>query len=113
MSRENPDAPNADMREAGEKRTSPDRRQVEQGPPTRFERRRSIERRQPEVEELHLSAEDLEPVGLWASIARMRPSEVSFCRIRRSIVVLWGKKTVKNGPLRRIRSRRFQSPTGS
>ncbi|MFZ5487743.1 MAG: hypothetical protein ACOY5G_12235 [Pseudomonadota bacterium] len=63
MSRENPDAPNADMREAGEKRTSPDRRQVEQGPPTRFERRRSIERRQPEVEELHLSAEDLEALG--------------------------------------------------
>jgi len=28
-------------------------------------------------------------------------------------VVLWGKKTVKNGPLRRIRSRRFQNPTGS
>jgi|GEM_PF-2830645 Putative NADP-dependent oxidoreductases len=54
-----------------------------------------------------------EPVGLWASIARMRPSEASFCRIRCPIVVLWGKKTVKNGPLRRIRSRRFQSPTGS
>jgi len=29
------------------------------------------------------------------------------------MVVLWGKKPVKNGPLRRIRSRGFESPTGS
>ena len=52
--------------------------------------------------------------------AATSPGETIFCRIRRPIVVLWGKKTVfsksgeaKNGPLRRIRSRRFQSPTGS
>jgi len=38
-----------------------------------------------------------EPAGLWASIARMRPGEASFCRIRSPIVVLWGKKTVKMG----------------
>ena len=53
-----------------------------------------------------------QPVGLMASIARIGPSEDSFCRICRPIAPLWVKKTVKNGPLRSIRSRRSISPTG-
>jgi hypothetical protein len=43
----------------------------------------------------------------------MGPGEDSFCRICSPIARLWGKKTVKNGPLRPICSRRFPSPTGS
>ena len=41
-----------------------------------------------------------------------RPQRTLFCRIRRRMVVPWGKKPVKKGPLRSICSRRFQSPTG-
>ncbi len=54
-----------------------------------------------------------EAVGLGASIAKIGPSEDSFCRICSPIARLWGKKTVKNGPLRPICSRRFPSPTAS
>ena len=54
-----------------------------------------------------------EPVGLGASKAKIGHSEDSFCRICRPIAPLWVKKTVKNGPLRAICSRRFPSPTGS
>ncbi len=43
----------------------------------------------------------------------MGPSEDSFCRICSPIARLWGKKTVKNGPLRPICSRRFPSPAAS
>ena len=45
--------------------------------------------------------------------AKIGPSEDSFCRICRPIAPLWVKKTVKNGPLRSICSRRLPSPTGS
>ena len=45
--------------------------------------------------------------------AGIGPSEDSFCRICSLIARLWGKKTVKNGPLRPIFSRRFPSPAGS
>src|SRR3989442_10837921 len=54
-----------------------------------------------------------EPVGLGTSKAKIGPSEDSFCRVCRPIAQLWDKKTVKNGPLRPICSRRFPSPTGS
>ncbi len=53
-----------------------------------------------------------QPVGLGTSEAKIGPSEDSFCGIRRPIAQLWAKKTVKNGPLRPICSRRFPSPTG-
>ena len=60
-----------------------------------------------------------QPAGLKASIARIGPSEDSFCRMCRPIAPLWVKKTVfsksgeaKNEPLRSIRSRRSLSPTG-
>jgi hypothetical protein len=43
---------------------------------------------------------DLQPVGLWSSIAKNGPSEAGFCRICSRIAQLWGKKPVKNGPLR-------------
>ena len=47
-----------------------------------------------------------------ASIARIGPSEDGFYRVCRPIAPLWVKKTMKNGPLRSIRSRRSISPTG-
>jgi DNA transformation protein len=53
------------------------------------------------------------PVGLGASKEKIGLSEDSFCRIFRPTARLWVKKTVKNGPLRSICSRRFPSPTGS
>ncbi|MBB6561712.1 hypothetical protein HNP48_004406 [Acidovorax soli] len=46
-----------------ERRSGKDRRQTEAGPPGKHERRRSIEHRQPEVRELHLSREELEALG--------------------------------------------------
>src|SRR3989338_2809046 len=49
----------------------------------------------------------------WSVEAKIGPSEDSFCRICSPIARLWGKKTVKNGPLWPICSRRFPSPTAS
>lgn len=46
-----------------ERRSGQDRRQKEDGPPDKHERRRAIEPRQPEVNELHLSLEELEALG--------------------------------------------------
>ncbi len=46
-----------------ERRSGQDRRQREDGPPDKHERRRTIEPRQPEVSELHLSTEELEAMG--------------------------------------------------
>ena len=51
----------------------------------------------------------LEPVGPGASTAKTGPSEDSFCRVCSPIARLWGKKTVKNGPLRPVCSRRLQA----
>lgn len=45
------------------KRSGQDRREVETGPPTSYERRRTIEQRQPEVVELELSEEALKALG--------------------------------------------------
>ncbi|MFY3383075.1 class I SAM-dependent methyltransferase [Paracidovorax sp. MALMAid1276] len=44
--------------------------------------------------------------GLERRIAKVGPSEDSFCRICSPIARLWGKKSVKNGPLRPACSRR-------
>ena len=49
----------------------------------------------------------------WSVDRESVPSEDSFCRIGSPIARLWGKKTVKNGPLRPLCSRRIPSPTGS
>ena len=48
-------------------------------------------------------------LGVWAAegvVAKSGPSEDSFCRICSPIAPLLGKKTVKNGPLRSLCSRR-------
>jgi len=47
-----PSAPDADRRTATDRRSGRDRRNAEAGPPTPYERRRTIEPRQPEVAEL-------------------------------------------------------------
>jgi hypothetical protein len=54
-----------------------------------------------------------EPVELGASKAKIGPSEDRFRRVCSPIAGLSGKKTVENGLLRPICSRRFPSPTGS
>jgi len=46
-----------------DRRSGKDRRQEEQGPPTGYERRRTVESRQPELTELHLSEEELRALG--------------------------------------------------
>lgn len=56
-----------------ERRSGMDRRQREDGPPDKHERRRSIEHRQPEVCELHPSPEELEAMGFASSGTQARP----------------------------------------
>ncbi|MFN3375155.1 MAG: hypothetical protein ACK40S_01195 [Burkholderiaceae bacterium] len=46
-----------------DRRSGKDRRESDEGPPDRFERRRSVEPRQPEVVELELSEEELRALG--------------------------------------------------
>ncbi|MFN9476000.1 hypothetical protein [Acidovorax sp.] len=50
-------------RSVHERRSGTDRRQREDGPPGKHERRRSIEHRQPEVRELYLSHEEMLALG--------------------------------------------------
>jgi hypothetical protein len=52
-----------ERRQHHERRSGQDRRQEEQGPPTPYERRRSVEPRQPEMTELLLSEEELKALG--------------------------------------------------
>ncbi|KQO24169.1 hypothetical protein ASF11_21520 [Acidovorax sp. Leaf76] len=52
-----------ERRSTSDRRSGTDRRQEEQGPPTHYERRRTIEARQPELTELHLSDEELRALG--------------------------------------------------
>jgi len=52
-----------DRRQNIDRRSGQDRRQQEQGPPDSYERRRSIEPRQPELTELELSDEELRALG--------------------------------------------------
>ncbi|PJI97164.1 hypothetical protein CLU85_1936 [Acidovorax sp. 69] len=52
-----------ERRIAADRRTGKDRRQMEEGPPTNFERRRAVEARQPELTELHLSEDELKALG--------------------------------------------------
>ncbi|MBV7427041.1 MULTISPECIES: hypothetical protein [unclassified Acidovorax] len=52
-----------ERRGSADRRSGKDRRQVEKGPPTNYERRRTVEARQPELTELHLSEEELKALG--------------------------------------------------
>ena len=52
-----------ERRATTDRRSGKDRRQDEQGPPTGYERRRTVESRQPELTELHLSEEELRALG--------------------------------------------------
>ncbi len=61
-----------------DRRSGKDRRQTEAGPPDKHERRRSIEPRQPEVRELHLSPEELVAMGFDAAQAELaQPKQAS------------------------------------
>ncbi len=62
-------SPAMDKNAPGDRRSGKDRRQTEAGPPDKHERRRSIEPRQPEVRELHLSPEELVAMGFGAAQA--------------------------------------------
>ena len=46
-----------------DRRSGIDRRQTEEGPPTPYERRRTVEARLPELTELHLTDEELRALG--------------------------------------------------
>ena len=52
-----------DRRAPTDRRSGRDRRQDEKGPPTNFERRRTVEARQPELVELELSVDELKALG--------------------------------------------------
>ncbi|UCU97691.1 hypothetical protein [Acidovorax radicis] len=52
-----------ERRESADRRSGKDRRETEDGPPTSFERRRTVEARQPELTELHLSEDELKALG--------------------------------------------------
>lgn len=52
-----------ERRVASDRRSGKDRRETEAGPPTNFERRRTVEARQPELTELHLSEDELKALG--------------------------------------------------
>jgi hypothetical protein len=53
-----------------DRRSGKDRRQREDGPPGKHERRHTIEPRQPEVRELHLSSEELAAMGFGQAAAQ-------------------------------------------
>jgi len=52
-----------EQRRSAERRSGKDRRQVDNGPPTNFERRRAVEARQPEVLEVHMSEDEIRALG--------------------------------------------------
>ncbi|MBV7541910.1 hypothetical protein [Acidovorax sp. sic0104] len=52
-----------ERRTTTDRRSGKDRRQEEKGPPTNYERRRTVEARQPELTELHLSEDELRALG--------------------------------------------------
>lgn len=52
-----------ERRNTTDRRSGKDRRQEENGPPTSYERRRTVEARQPELTELNLSEEELRALG--------------------------------------------------
>ena len=64
-----------DRRVPTDRRSGRDRRQDEKGPPTNFERRRSVEARQPELTELNLSDEELKALGFGLEEAPPQKSD--------------------------------------
>lgn len=52
-----------DRRAPVDRRSGKDRRQEEKGPPSSFERRRTVEARQPEMVELQVTEEELKALG--------------------------------------------------
>ena len=64
-----------DRRVPTDRRSGRDRRQDEKGPPTNFERRRSVEARQPELTELDLSDEELKALGFGLEAAPPQKSD--------------------------------------
>ena len=52
-----------EQRRGAERRSGKDRRQVDNGPPTNFERRRAVESRQPELIEVHMSEDEIRALG--------------------------------------------------
>ena len=62
-----PNQPTSSMtvehRRSAERRSGKDRRQIDNGPPTNFERRRAVEARQPEVLEVHMSEDEIRALG--------------------------------------------------
>ena len=48
---------------SAERRSGKDRRQIDNGPPTNYERRRAIEARQPELIEVHMSEDEIRALG--------------------------------------------------
>lgn len=64
-----------DRRIPTDRRSGSDRRQDEKGPPTNFERRRTVEARQPELVELDLSVEELKALGFGVEEAPPKKSD--------------------------------------
>lgn len=64
-----------DRRVPTDRRSGRDRREDEKGPPTNFERRRSVEARQPELTELNLSDEELKALGFGLEEAPPQKSD--------------------------------------
>jgi len=58
-----PSPPGPDRRSHHDRRSGVDRRQQETASPLSYERRRSVEPRQPDVTELNLTPEELEALG--------------------------------------------------
>ena len=62
-----PNQPTSSMtvehRRSAERRSGKDRRQIDNGPPTNYERRRAIEARQPELIEVHMSEDEIRALG--------------------------------------------------
>ena len=63
-----------EQRHETDRRSGQDRRQQEQGPPTSFEQRRTIEARQPELTELELSDEELKALGFTPPTQPIQPT---------------------------------------
>jgi hypothetical protein len=64
-----------DRRVPTDRRSGRDRREDEKGPPTNFERRRTVEARQPELTELNLSDEELKALGFGLEEAPPQKSD--------------------------------------
>ena len=63
-----------ERRTTNDRRSGQDRRQNEDGPTAGYERRRTVEPRQPELTELHLSEDELRELGFMpAAVTPQKP----------------------------------------